>query len=55
MINVTFHDYKKLSCVFTRLRVLVCVASLSNLVDVSIKIKFFKVLVYKLSIHFSER
>ena len=55
MINVTFNDYEKLSSLFTRVCVLVRAASLSKIMDVSIKIKFFKVSVYKLSIHFPER
>ena len=51
MINVTFHGHKKLSSLFTVMDVVVA-ASLSNFIDVSSKMKFFSVSVYKFSIHF---
>ena len=51
MINVTFHDYKKLSSLFTVMDVVVA-ASLSSFIDVSSKMKFFSVSAYKFSIHF---
>jgi len=51
MINVTFHDYKKLSSLFTIVHV-VAVVSFSSLTDVSMRIKFFKVSVYKFFTHF---